>query len=172
MSKEILAHWARIVRQNVSDYEREVLNSSAITSAEGVHRLLRERALSEDIEHFYVVCFDASQHVKAISEVARGGSHMVATDMKEIFRVAIAYGCSGIALCHNHPNGDPTPSNMDIDLTLRVLDVAKMLDIIVLDHVVIGSWDKFTSIKDYTRMMATGLPDDMIRLLLPEILRR
>jgi DNA repair protein RadC len=54
---------------------------------------------------------------------------------------------SSIIMFHNHPSGDPTPSKDDIEMTKRLYDVGKLLDIDVLDHVVVGE-NRFVSLKE------------------------
>lgn len=158
MPEACLAHWAKIVKQNLSEYEGEVIGSHPIHSAETIFNLLRDRSLVEDVEHFYVVCLDACRRIKGIAEVARGGNRQVVLDMKEIFRVAVAYGADSIVMCHNHPSGDPTPSIQDINLTLRCIDAAKILDITIMDHVVIGTWNKWTSIFEFLKHEMRKMP--------------
>lgn len=72
-------------------------------------------------------------------EVAADGTINQATvHTREIMRRALLVGAAGLILVHNHPSGDPTPSRADISLTREIMDAAKLLDIIVHDHVIIG----------------------------------
>ena len=57
---------------------------------------------------------------------------------REVFRPAITDGAAALVLIHNHPSGDPTPSREDINLTRRMVEVARAIDIQILDHVIIG----------------------------------
>lgn len=57
---------------------------------------------------------------------------------REIFKPAIEYSAYGVILAHNHPSGDPTPSNDDIEITKRLVNVGELLQIPLLDHLVIG----------------------------------
>lgn len=58
---------------------------------------------------------------------------------REVFRPAIIAGANSIILAHNHPSGDTTPSNEDMKLTLRLDEAGKMVGVVVLDHVIIGT---------------------------------
>ena len=60
---------------------------------------------------------------------------------REVFRAAIAEAAAGIILVHNHPSGDPTPSPEDIEVTARLEEVGRLLDIPLHDHIVLGDPD-------------------------------
>ena len=66
---------------------------------------------------------------------------------RELFRAAINNSAAAVILIHNHPSGDPSPSQEDIALTKRLLDAGRILDISVLDHVIIGD-GKYVSFKE------------------------
>jgi DNA repair protein RadC len=81
-----------------------------------------------------------------IERVYTGTATGTSVRIGELFRYAVAAGGVGIVLVHNHPSGDPEPSDEDVKLTSEVIAAAQLLDIQVLDHLVIGS-DKFASIR-------------------------
>ena len=74
-----------------------------------------------------------------IEIAAIGGVSACVVDMRIIFRTAILSASTNIILFHNHPSGDPTPSNDDISITKRVRDAGQLLDIKLLDHIILGS---------------------------------
>lgn len=57
---------------------------------------------------------------------------------REVIKRALEVSASALVLCHNHPSGDPTPSRADIDMTRRIIDMAKPLGIEVHDHIIVG----------------------------------
>ncbi|MCG5236090.1 RadC family protein [Xanthobacter oligotrophicus] len=65
---------------------------------------------------------------------------------REVVKRALEVSASAIILCHNHPSGDPTPSRADIDMTRKIIDVAKPLGIEVHDHIIVGK-DGHASLK-------------------------
>lgn len=67
---------------------------------------------------------------------------------REIFKPAIEYSAYGVILAHNHPSGDPTPSNDDIETTKRLVNVGELLQIPLLDHLVIGK-SSYVSLNRY-----------------------
>jgi len=70
---------------------------------------------------------------------------------REVFREAIAQGCASLILCHNHPSGDPTPSQDDHALTTRLVKVGEITGIPVVDHIIIGA-GRYVSLKDSGKM--------------------
>ena len=71
---------------------------------------------------------------------------------REVFRAAIRERAASIALVHNHPSGDPTPSPEDVALTARLRSAGDLLGIRVLDHIVIGSGGRYVSFLDTGRL--------------------
>jgi DNA repair protein RadC len=68
--------------------------------------------------------------------------------VSELFREAVRQNAAALILAHNHPSGDPTPSPEDVAVTTEVVKAGKLLDIDVLDHIVIGSANRFVSLKE------------------------
>jgi len=65
----------------------------------------------------------------------------------EVFRPAILENAAGLIVAHNHPSGDPTPSSHDVDITRRIVEAGRLLDIDVLDHIIIGH-DSYASLRE------------------------
>jgi DNA repair protein RadC len=72
-------------------------------------------------------------------KVSQGGISGTICDPKIIFTVALQTGASSIILAHNHPSGNLTPSQSDINLTKKIKEAGKILDISVLDHLIVSS---------------------------------
>ena len=66
---------------------------------------------------------------------------------REVFKAAIQQTAASIILVHNHPSGDPTPSREDIEVTARMVQVGRVMDIPVLDHIILGN-DNYISLKE------------------------
>lgn len=108
-------------------------------TAADVFSLLHVAARSLEQEVFYVLPLNArNELIGGALEVARGTAHEVAVHPRDVFREAIRMNAVGIAVAHNHPSGDPTPSTDDITLTHRLRAVGDLVGIPVIDHVVIG----------------------------------
>lgn len=91
-----------------------------------------------DREHFIVAYLNRKGALNAVCTISIGGLHSSIVHPREVFKPAILTSSASIILIHNHPSGDPTPSQADIDITHRLIEAGKILGIEVLDHVIIG----------------------------------
>lgn len=85
--------------------------------------------------------------VVSIKEISVGSLNSSIVHPREIFVEAIKASCASIIICHNHPSGDPSPSQEDINVTRRVYEAGKIVGIDLIDHIVIGD-GKFISLKE------------------------
>lgn len=86
-----------------------------------------------------VVLLNAKLHLIAVEEVSRGLLDQALVHAREVFAPAVAHRAYAAVLVHNHPSGDPTPSEADIRITRSLREASKVLDVPLLDHVIIGS---------------------------------
>ncbi len=91
------------------------------------------------IEQFKVILTNRANKVLGIFEVSTGGIAGTVADPKLIFVAALKAGASGIILSHNHPSGNLNPSQADMDLTRKIKEGGKLLEISLLDHIIISS---------------------------------
>lgn len=117
-----------------------------IATAEEVARQLRNLRY-EQREHFVAFFLDAKMNILRRSTIHIGTLTASLVGPREVFREAIREGACSVIVAHNHPSGDPTPSPEDLDVTERLVEIGKLLDIPVLDHVIIGQ-DKYVSLRD------------------------
>lgn len=97
-------------------------------------------------EHFLALLLDTRGHVIKTAEISIGSLDTSIVHPREVFREAMAASAASVVLVHNHPSGDPEPSNEDIRITKRLVEVGELVGIEVLDHVIIAG-EKFTSLK-------------------------
>jgi len=97
-------------------------------------------------EQFWVVLLDTKVRVIATKCVALGTLDTAVLTAREVFRPAIQHSASSIITAHNHPSGDPTPSQEDIAMAKRLTEVGALIGIPHLDHLVIGD-DTFHSLR-------------------------
>lgn len=89
-------------------------------------------------ESFYVVYLNSNQKEKGFLKIGEGGLTHVVADPKKIVMGAIGCLATNIIISHNHPSGNPRPSEEDRRLTRRVREACKLLDINLNDHIIIG----------------------------------
>jgi DNA repair protein RadC len=121
--------------------ERQQQAHRLLSSADAL-RFCRERfaRLASDgaQEEFHVVCLDTKNQVLATHRISVGTVDRSLIHPREVFRPAIKDAAKAVLLVHNHPSGDPTPSDDDLTLTTRLEEAGKTLGIGVLDHVVVA----------------------------------
>ena len=102
-------------------------------------------------EHFLVMYLNQSNHALKIECISHGGTTHVIADPKIIFKNALKLNATAIILGHNHPSGNPRPSEDDRQLTKKLASAGKLLDITVIDHVIIGN-ERYYSFRDHGEM--------------------
>lgn len=90
-------------------------------------------------EELHALYLDRRRRLIARRELTRGSDGFTVVDPRQVFRVAVGLGAHAVILAHNHPSGDPTPSEQDREITRRVAAAGKLLGIALLDHLVIGT---------------------------------
>lgn len=98
-------------------------------------------------EHFVCLFLNTKNHVLARETLSIGSLNAAIVHPREVFRAAIRRNSASIICVHNHPSGDPTPSQEDIQLTERLMEAGEIIGIDVLDHIIIGDL-QFVSLKE------------------------
>ena len=102
-------------------------------------------------EHFLVLFLDQANHPLKIEHISDGGITCTVADPKIIYKKALELNATGIILCHNHPSGNPLPSQEDKKLTKKICEAGNLLDIKVMDHIIIGE-ERYYSFRDHDEM--------------------
>ena len=92
----------------------------------------------EKQEKFYVLLLGPKNHLISKRLVAVGGVDYNTFKPREVMHLAVKENASSIILVHNHPSGDPSPSDEDVNITKRIVEAGKILGISVRDHIIIG----------------------------------
>ncbi len=103
----------------------------------------------ETKEHFLSVHLDGKNRIVAFDRISMGSLNQSIVHPREVFKTALLSSSAAIVFIHNHPTGDPTPSNEDITITRRLKEAGDLLGIKVLDHIIIGC--------DYCSFIEKGL---------------
>ena len=109
-----------------------------ISCAEDVFNLMHEKLKDKKEEHFYILMLDTKNNLIGEQLISKGILDSSIVHPREVFRPAIKNSASKIILVHNHPSGDPTPSQEDLDITEKIMGVGEELGIKVLDHIILG----------------------------------
>lgn len=118
--------------------ESDVQKRAKVTSSSDAYQAIRPYLLDLSHEQFWILLLNRANEIIRPVQVSVGGVAGTVADPKIIFKSAIEYLASAIILVHNHPSGNLTPSQADKDLTRKVKEAGRLLDIPVLDHLIFG----------------------------------
>jgi len=113
-------------------------DSPLLDTPEAVANLVREQNRLRDVEKFQILLLNTRRRLIRVAEISDGTLDTLLVHPREVFKPAISASAAAIVLVHNHPSGDPTPSEADIKVTRDLIRAGQLLKIEVLDHVIIG----------------------------------
>lgn len=96
------------------------------------------RMHEESEEYLYMLCLNTKNKVIGVFEVSHGNVNSSIFGVREILQKALLANAVSIIMLHNHPSGDCTPSNEDINVTKRLKEAGKLIGVELLDHIIIG----------------------------------
>jgi len=120
-----------------------------------VVNFMRESNRLKNVEAFQVLLLNTRKKLIRVEEISEGTLDTILVHPRELFRAAIVANAAGIVLVHNHPSGDPTPSDADIKVTRDLIRAGQLLKIDVVDHVIIGRASAERA-KDYASLRELG----------------
>ena len=98
-------------------------------------------------EEFRVIFLNTKNGIIAERTISKGTLNATVVSPREVFHRAVKLMAASIVLVHNHPSGDPAPSQEDMELTKKMVEAGKVMDIAVIDHVIVGQ-GKYVSLKE------------------------
>ncbi len=116
----------------------DVVEKPKITCSRDAYTLLKPQLEDLPHEEFWVLLLNRSNRVLKTERISIGGVSSSMADTRIVFKSAITMLASAVILAHNHPSGALVPSQSDIDLTRKLKQAGKYLNIDVLDHLIIG----------------------------------
>ena len=119
--------------------------SKELTDPEKVYRLIKSKLKDYHKEHFYIIALNSRDY--SIAEVSVGSLNASVVHPREVFTEAIRNKAASVVFAHNHPSGDPEPSEDDLLLTKKLVESGKILGIEVFDHIIVVK-DGFFSFKN------------------------
>ena len=118
-----------------------------ILSPKDAYEMIKEQLEGLDREQFIIACLNTKNEPTNITVVSVGSLNKAIVHPREVFKTAILSNAASIMAFHNHPSGETTPSQQDIQLTNRLYEAGELLSIKLLDHLIIGD-GTFTSLKE------------------------
>ncbi len=122
--------------KRVATYPRKTRVS--ISRPADIADLFMEKMRYYKEEHFCTLLLDTKGKIIEEVEVSVGDLNSAPVHPREVFKHAVKRSAAAVVLIHNHPSGDPAPSSEDVETTMRLVDSAGILGIVVVDHIIIG----------------------------------
>jgi DNA repair protein RadC len=129
--------------------------SPVLDTPERIADLLRDDNRAYAVESFQVVLLNTRRKLIRVEHISQGTLDTLLVHPREVFKAAIAANAAAIIIAHNHPSGDPTPSDADIKVTRDLIRAGQLLKIDVLDHVILGHATATRS-KDWVSLRELG----------------
>ncbi len=129
--------------------------SPVLDNPQAIADFLRENNRGYDVERFQVLLLNTRRKLIRVEQISQGTLDTILVHPREVFRAAISANASAIVLLHNHPSGDPSPSEADIKVTRDLIRAGQLLKIEVLDHVILGQRTAERP-KDYSSLRELG----------------
>ncbi len=119
------------------------------------YKLLMEQAFNDDIleykEYFKVILLNRANKVLGVTTLSEGGMDSTVVDVRLILQTALLAHSSNIIIAHNHPAGGLTPNSYDDEVTKKIKEAAKLMDIKLYDHLIVTR-EKYYSYADEGRL--------------------
>ncbi|MEW6702978.1 MAG: DNA repair protein RadC [Bacteroidota bacterium] len=128
-----------------ADSQKKLFSLKKIVSPKDIAEIFIPLLRDKVKEEFYVICLNSANKIARVELISIGILNSNVVHPREIFKVAVENNSANIILLHNHPSGNPEPSNEDISLTRKMVEAGKLMDIQVFDHIIIAG-GKFTSL--------------------------
>lgn len=136
------------IARRVLEVEREKEGtknkSQAVADPAHIATIVRKKIRNWQKEHFFVISFDNRNRVTDTDPVTIGTLNSSLVHPRETFEIAISHHAASIAVAHNHPSGDPHPSEADLAVTARLAEAGTLMGIGLLDHVIVTKTDHFS----------------------------
>ena len=133
-------------------FESSLAKGQAFCDPDMVAKFLLHSIGFKSREQFVVLLLDQQHHLVHSESLFIGTLNQSEVHPREVVKLALEKNAAAVILAHNHPSGDPTPSQSDIDLTQRLSAALDLVDIRTLDHMIIGDSGRWHSLAQNNQM--------------------
>lgn len=127
--------------------ETEKVRAPKLFASKLIYDFMKPYLLDLQHEEFWILILSQASELIKIEKISSGGITGTIADPRIIFKLALENSGTSIVLCHNHPSGNLKPSNADLQLTKKLVEAGRFLDIQVLEHIIFGN-DGYYSFRD------------------------
>jgi DNA repair protein RadC len=141
-----------LARRMAAELRRE---APLLDTPERVADWLREEIRMFDVENLHILLLNTRRKLIRIEKISQGTLDSILVHPRDVFKSAITANAAAVVLAHNHPSGDPTPSEQDIKVTRDLIRAGQLLKIDVIDHVIMGKPTEGRA-RDYVSLRELG----------------
>jgi len=127
--------------------QAEVIIREKLTNSRQAYEIFRSCIGDKPYEEFWIILLNKANKIIRKCSISEGGISGTTVDPKKIFKIALDHHSSSIILGHNHPSGNINPSESDRRITAKLSEAGKMLEVVIIDHLIIGE-DSYFSFAD------------------------
>jgi len=127
-------------RRNGSYGEEKILISNSVSAYELLYPVIGEL----EHEEFWIIILNRAHRVLKTEKISQGGLTGTVIDTRMILKHALDKRATSIIISHNHPSGNKTPSEADVEITKKIKSAAEIMDIMVLDHIIVAGKTYFS----------------------------
>ena len=133
-------------------FESSLSKGQAFNHPETVARFLAHKLSFQSREQFVILLLDQQHQLIHNETLFKGTLNQSEVHPREVIKTALEHNAAAVILAHNHPSGDPTPSQCDIELTNRLNSALCLVDIKVLDHIILGDAGRWHSFAQHNQL--------------------
>jgi len=126
------------------DSQKKWLSNKKVTSPKNIADFFIPLLRDEVKEKFFTICLNSANKIITYELISVGTLNSSLVHPREVFKVAVENNSASIILLHNHPSGNTEPSNEDVLLTKKMIEIGKLMDIPIFDHIIIAG-DQYIS---------------------------
>lgn len=127
------------VRRETAGVKKDVINTS-----KDIANYLRAKLQHKKEEVFMVIFLNSANKINHTEIISHGGLTGTVADPRVILKIALQHDATRLILCHNHPSGNTNPSRGDREITQKILEAARLLEITIMDHIIVGEDGHFS----------------------------
>lgn len=117
----------------------DIIQRDSMTSSRDIYDTMLPHLIDLPYEEFWILLLNRANHIIGREKISTGGVSGTVVDAKMVFKPAIESLATSVILVHNHPSGNLKPSQADIELTCKLKEAGKYLDVRILDHVIVAN---------------------------------
>ncbi|MDC9727083.1 MAG: DNA repair protein RadC [Candidatus Thioglobus sp.] len=152
LGKAKYAHLRAALEMAKRHFESGLSKGDAFTKPEQIAQYLHLHIGYSSREQFAVLLLDQKHRLIEFDILFTGTLNQASIHPREVVKIALEKDACAVVLAHNHPSGDPSPSQADIDITKRIKKALALIEVRVLDHIIIGNGGRFESLAQVSKL--------------------